>query len=391
VATRINWDPVNALRQSWLRTRQVDHDGFRAMMDIRTNSSNNTVYADSSGNIAYYHGNFVPRRDTRFDFSKPVDGSDPATDWQGLHSVDETITLLNPATGWLQNCNSTPFTAAAGASPKPGDYPVYMAPDEENFRAVHAQRVLTGARDLTLEGLIDLAYDPYLPGFPAIIGGLVDALTSGAGNDPELLEAAQLLSDWDFRVREDSIAMTLAHFYAMRYYRGSERPEGLSFMDWIEALGTRTPAAERIEVLRETLAALRDDFGDWRMPWGEVNRFQRLTGDIDLPFDDAQPSLPVPMASGRWGALAAFGARRFPGTKKLYGYRGNSFVAVVEFGERVRAMTLLAGGQSNDPDSPHFDDQAQRYADAQFKEVAFYRSDVEARAEERYRPGKRGD
>jgi acyl-homoserine lactone acylase PvdQ len=165
VATRINWDPVNALHQSFIRTKQASHDGFRKMMDIRTNSSNNTVYADSQGNIAYYHGNFVPRRDTRFDFSRPVDGSDPATDWNGLHAVDESITLLNPENGWLQNCNSTPFTAAANFSPKREDYPRYMAPDAESFRGINAVRVLTGQSDLTLDKLIELAYDPYLPGF----------------------------------------------------------------------------------------------------------------------------------------------------------------------------------------------------------------------------------
>lgn len=391
VATRINWDPANALRQSWLRTRQHDYNGFRQMMDIRTNSSNNTVYADSGGNIAYFHGNFIPRRDRRFDYARPVDGSDPATDWQGLHPVAETIHLLNPPNGWLQNCNSTPFTAAGEYSPARGDYPVYMAPDDENFRAVHALRLLPGVDELTLDGLVELAYDPALPGFETLIGGLLEAAVATDNADPELAEAAALLGDWDYRVRADSVAMTLAHFYAMRYYRGRKRPAGMSFMQWIDSLGTDTAPRERLAVLRETLDALASDYGDWRQPWGAVNRFQRLSGAIDAPFDDAQPSLPVGLASGRWGALAAYGSKRFPGTKKLYGYRGNSFVAVVEFGERLRAKTLLAGGQSNDPQSVHFDDQAQRYVDAAFKEVAFYRRDVEARAQEHYRPGQRRD
>ena len=144
VATKINWDPVNALKQSFLRTKTDGHEGFREMMNIRTNSSNNTVYADREGNIAYYHGNFVPKRDTQFDYSQPVDGSNPATDWQGIHTVGESITLLNPENGWLQNCNSTPFTAALEFSPKSEDYPAYMAPDDENFRGIHAVQVLTG-------------------------------------------------------------------------------------------------------------------------------------------------------------------------------------------------------------------------------------------------------
>ena len=164
VATKINWDPVNALRQSFTRTKLQDHNEFREMMDIRTNSSNNTVFADSSGNIAYYHGNFMPRRDPQFDYSKPVDGSNPATDWNGLHTVDEIVTVFNPANGWIQNANSTPFTSAGDFSPKRENYPAYMAPDAENFRAVHAIDLLEdleqGERDkLTLDGLIELAYD----------------------------------------------------------------------------------------------------------------------------------------------------------------------------------------------------------------------------------------
>jgi acyl-homoserine lactone acylase PvdQ len=389
VVTRINWDPVNALRQSFLRTRLEDYAGFRAMMDIRTNSSNNTVFADADGNIAYFHGNFVPRRDPRFDYARPVDGSDPATDWQGLHTVDETITLLNPANGWIQNANSTPFTAAAEFSPDSADYPVYMAPEAENFRGVHAQRVLAGVRDLTLSGLIDLAYDPYLPGFEILLGGLLDAYDQAQEKPAELADPIAALRDWDLTVSEASVAMSLAHFYGMRYLEEGANPLGLTGMEQLTYFGRRSVPAERLKILAETVRMLDADFGSWRTPWGEINRFQRTSGAIDTTFHDDRPSLPVGMASGTWGALAAFGAKRFDGTKRIYGYRGNSFVASVEFGDRVRARSLLAGGQSGDPRSPHFDDQAAMYAAADFKDVAYYRRDVEARTVERYRPGER--
>ena len=95
------------------------------------------------------------------------------------------------------------------------------------------------------------------------------------------------------------------------------------------------------------------------------------------------------MASGNWGALAAYGARYDNHTKKMYGTRGNSFVAVVSFGDRLKAKSILAGGQSGDPNSPHFDDQISMYADHLFKEVSFYREDVEAQAKIRYQPGSR--
>ena len=387
-ATKINWDPVNALRQSFVRSKQSNHDEFWEMMGIRTNSSNNTVYADSSGNIAYYHGNFMPRRNPQFDFSQPVDGSDPATDWQGLHTVDEIVTVVNPGNGWIQNANSTPFTSAGAFSPERDDYPVYMAPDDENFRGIHASRVLEGVSSLTLDGLIELAYDPYLPGFEQLIPGLIEAYDDVG--DVAYHAQIKVLRDWDRRTSVDSVAMTLAHFFATNYRRMGDLPpemERAPFMDRINYFGTDSSHEERMEVFYATIDQLVEDFGDWNIPWGQVNRFQRISGDIQQDFDDDQPFVPVGLASGDWGALASFRGARGSVNKRIYGDYGNSFVSVVEFGDKVRAKSILAGGQSGHPESPHFFDQGQRYADVEFKDVAFYREDVEARATRTYHPG----
>lgn len=391
IATRINWDPVNALRQSFLRTRTADHAEFDQVMQIRTNSSNNTVFADNSGNIAYYHGNFIPRRDPRFDYANPVDGSNPATDWQGTHTLGEIVSLLNPDNGWLQNCNSTPFTAAGEMSPQPEDFPRYMAPDPENYRAVHAIKLLgqlgnTDGNKLTLDSLITMAYHPYLPAFSELLPPLIAAYD--AAPTPQLAAAITLLRHWNYEVSLDSRAMTLAHFYGESLLSQRDRSRFPGRMQWIEQDALGTSGQHKLDRLTAVLERLNSDFGRWDIPWGQVNRFQRLDGAIDSRFDDQAPSLAVPMASGRWGALAAFGARAGPHTKKLYGYRGNSFVAVVEFGEKVRAKSLLAGGQSGDPASPHFDDQAQAYVAHKFKPVAYYRADVEARAQKTYHPGQ---
>jgi len=389
VTTRINWDPVNALQQSFIRSKTVNHEGFRSMMDMRTNSSNNTVYADADGNIAYYHGNFIPKRDPSYDYSKPVRGSNKKSDWNGLHTVDETISILNPANGWIQNANSTPFTAAGEFSPKAENYPTYMAPDPENFRGIHAVQVLTGQSDFTLDKLIEIAYDPYLPGFKGLISGLIDAYDKSRNPQRSLAKPINTLRQWDYRVSVDSAAMSLAHYYGMQYLAEGTRPEGKSLMQTIEHFGNGSLRSERLKMFELAVEKLGADFGQWNTPWGDINRLQRLTGDIDLPVDDSQPSIPIGMASGRWGALAAFGARSVNGSKKLYGYRGNSFVAVVEFGDKVTAKSLLAGGQSGDPESAHFYDQAQPYAQGQFKDVAYYIEDVLKRAVESYRPGER--
>lgn len=388
VSTALMWEPVKALEQSYTRTKKKNHAEFREMMDIKTNSSNNTVFADSEGNIAYYHGNFIPRRDTQFDYTKPVDGSNPDTDWQGLHPVDEAITVFNPPNGWIQNCNSTPFTSAAEYSPKKEDYPNYMSRIPENFRGVHAIDLLLKTENLTLDGLIEMAYDPYLPAFEEVIPGLINAYDNSSG-DESLAGAIEVLRDWDMKTSAESVGMSLAHFYGMALYRNAEIPDDLVGLDRFNYFGTGLPEKDRLAIFAMAVGELQEKFGDWNTPWGEINRFQRLDGSINLKFDDSKPSIPVGLTTSRWGALAAYGARGNQGTNRIYGVRGNSFVAAVEFGEKLKAKTLLAGGQSSDPNSPHFYDQAQRYVDANFKDVAFYREDVEERAEETYKPGKR--
>ena len=325
-ATAMMWEPAVALEQSFIRTKQQGYEGFREMMDLRTNSSNNTVYADAQGNIAYFHGNFIPKRDTIFDFGRPVDGSDPRTDWQGLHTVQENILLLNPDNGWIQNCNSTPYSAAGEQSPKRGDYPKYMSRDQENFRALHAISLLKGKKGHTLESLIELAHDPYLPAFEALIPGLVMAYDRNPR--PALGEAIELLRGWDYTTSKESVAMTLAHYYGNLCYAEADRPEGLYSMQWVEYWGSAWPDRQKLDLLEASLARLEEDFGTWKMPWGEVNRYQRLDGEIRQAFDDDAPSIPIGYASGTWGALAAYGANYDNNTKKIYGTRGNSFVAV---------------------------------------------------------------
>ncbi|AXT20094.1 acylase [Flavobacteriaceae bacterium AU392] len=387
-STAMMWDPVNALHQSYVRTKQIGYKGFREMMDIRTNSSNNTVYADAEGNIGYFHGNFIPVRNTKFDYTQPVDGSNPETDWNGLHTVDEAITLLNPENGWLQNCNSTPYTSALEFSPKKEDYPNYMSIDRENFRGIHAIGLLKNSNGYTLDRVIEMAHDTYLPAFEALIPGLVEAYDKSTAKNPELKDAIEILRAWDFRTSKTSVAMALAHFYGTHYGRKGKRPSRMNDMELMTYFGSKSPLAERLAIFEEVIDQMTADFGTWNTPWGDINRYQRLNGDIRQAFDDNKPSIPIGFASGRWGALAAYGVSYTnPTAKKIYGTRGNSFVAAVEFGDKVKAKTMLAGGQSGDPSSPHFNDQAQRYADMEFKDVPYYKEDVLKVAKKTYHPG----
>lgn len=380
IAVKLMFEPVDALTQSYSRTKAANYDEYKEVMNLHTNSSNNTLFADAEGNVAYFHANFVPIRDTRFDWSQPVDGNDPATAWQGLHSVDDSPLVVNPSNGWIQNTNNWPYTAAgvdAPDSPRQADFPAYMDRYTENARGVHAIRVLEGRTDFTIQGLIDAAYDSWLPVFADMVPGLIaayDAAPSAAAAT-EVSEQIEVLRNWDYRFGVESVPTSLAIYWATEL-RGMAR-------------GGEPTAADQLAALAAASATLVEDFGDWRTPWGEINRFQRLTGDIVQPFDDDGPSIPVGFTSATWGSLAAYGQRTFNGTKKMYGTRGNSFVAVVEFGDRMNARAITAGGQSGDPSSPHFNDQAERYASGDLRPVYFYRDDVDAAAEETYRPGQR--
>lgn len=253
VSTAMMWDPVKALEQSFLRTKNSNQKQFDKMMNIRTNSSNNTVYADADGNIAYYHGNFIPKRNTEFDYKKPVDGSNPKTDWNGLHDLKDNIFLLNPSSGWIQNCNSTPFTSAGISSPQPENYPAYMSYSPENYRGVHAISLLSKAQNLTIDKLIDLAYDPYLPGAEELISGLIVAFDFNPVNNAEMTTAINLLKKWDFKVSIDSKAMTISQFYLNTYNKSGKIPGGMHFMEKINYISSKSPANERLKIFAESL------------------------------------------------------------------------------------------------------------------------------------------
>ena len=401
VAISLMQEPVKALSQSWSRTKASNYQEFAATMALRTNSSNNTVYADSDGNIAYWHGNYIPRRDPAFDWNRPLDGSNPATEYQGLHTVSETITLLNPGSGWIQNTNNTPFNAAGpDHSPDADDYPAYMVNNPENARGVHAVRVLADKTDFTLEGLIEAAYDTELPFFQELVPGLllltaVDSPVPMDGDDAppvsiqsETLEYIDLLRGWDFRFGVNSAATSLAVYWAQQLMDDVSSAARAADIDIYRYMIDHATGQQKLSALRQAAQTLIRDFGSWQVPWGEINRYQRLTGELVQQFDDDAPSLPVGFTSGRWGALASFGARRYPDTRRMYGTSGNSFVAVVEFGQPLRARAITVGGLQSDPNAPHFDDQAQMYANGEFREVLFYRPDIEANLERRYRPGE---
>ena len=387
--------PLNALSQSYLRTKAADYASFKAVMKLNGNASNNTVFADRNGTIAYWHGNFMPRRDTFFNWEEPVDGSNPKTDWKGLHTADEIVQIKNPVTGWIQNCNATPFTVSGSSSPASVDYPAYMAPDAENYRGINAVRVLSNKTIFTLDTLIAVANDPHLAAFddltPALLTAYQTVSGDAANQSNDLIEAVQVMRNWDRNYGTASIGQTLAILWGEKIQRlaRSRATAGQRFdnLNLTALIIKSTSAQEKVTALAEVIADLIRDFGTWKTPWGDLNRYQRLTGKTQETYDDQQPSIPVGFTSSAWGSLAAFAAKTYPGTKKRYGSVGNSFVAVVEFGKRVTARSVVTGGQSSKPGEVHFTDQAPLYCEGKFKDIWFYPEDVQQHVEKTYHPG----
>ncbi|MGN6400612.1 MAG: penicillin acylase family protein [Flavisolibacter sp.] len=386
---------LEALEQSWLRTKAKTFAEFKKVMELRSNNSNNTVYADDQRNIAYWHGNFVPVRDTKFDWSLPVDGSTSATEWKGVHKLDEIVHLYNPASGWIQNCNSTPFTSSGNSSPKKEAYPEYMAPDGQNARAVNAARLLSAANNITLDKIIEIGYNHYLSAFDILLPPLFKGYDELNANDPfikSLQHPIAILKRWDKNSGASSIATTLAIEWATRLTTKAPRPKtdreatnAIATFNWLAA---NVSAKDKLEMLQQTIDDLQNRVGSWHMAWGDVNRFQRNKESTNNEFNDKDWSLPVGLASSTWGSLPAFNGRRFANTDKRYGVSGNSFIAAVEFGKKIKARTIITGGESFDPSSTQFTDQGEKVVEGKFKEINFYKDDVMKHAKKTYHPGE---
>ena len=384
---------MNGLIQCWQRDKASSFADFKKTLDLLGNISNNTVYADAEGNIAYWHGNRVPVRDSSYNWNQPVDGSTSATEWKGLHTIDQTVHIINPKNGWLQNCNSTPFTAAGKNSPAKKDYPAYMAPDEENFRGINAVRVLESGSSFTMSKLIAMGYDNRLTAFEILIPALVKTFDVNAQIDSNIVaEPIALLKKWDFKTSESSVATTLAVEWGERLLPAIGKTKvnagDSGFVEKTKAFAATATAQQMLEPLIATINELQQKFGKWQVPWGDVNRYQRISSDIDQKYKDDQPSIPVGYASATWGMLPSYSSKHFSGTIKRYGVHGNSFICAVEFGKKVKARSLLAGGESGDPSSKHFTDQMEMYAKGKFKDVLFYKEDVMQHVERSYHPGE---
>jgi acyl-homoserine lactone acylase PvdQ len=389
---------LNALLECWTRTKANNLKEYTAALNLLANNSNNTVYADADGNIAYWHGNFMPKRNNQFDFTKPVDGSTSATAWKGIHPLNEIVQSINPVNGWLQNCNATPFTVAGKNSPKQTDYPNYMAPDGENPRGLNAVRLLEKMDKISLDELIQLGYNKHLTAFDILLPPFIE-YTKTVTLTTDQNKAVQYLTSWNHEADTNSIAQTIAIEWASKLMTAippaaTEEAATQSIVRF-NKMNSEISNEKKLAFLDSALMRIKINYSNlpfaeasWEIPWGQINRYQRAYSNSEFPFSDKRPSIAVAQASSKFGQLPAFESSiRTGGIKKRYGFSGSSFIAAVSFGKRLEAKTIITGGQSFNPNDPHFTDQAQGYIDGNFKTIHFYKEDVLAHKVKSYNPG----
>lgn len=366
------FEEIGLIEQLYRMMTATDLESFNAAADMRQLMEQNLMMADVAGNIQYIRTGRVPIRPPGFDFSKPVPGNTSRSEWLGIHPTADLVVVRNPPTGYLQNCNIGPDTMAAGLNLDPAAYPSYIyfdQPGRTNSRGRRAVELLEAHPKLTIAQAMAIVLDDHADGGEAWQAAVRRAASSvnlpaTFGEDAPLLrQAIRHLSAWNGHMHQDSVAATI-----YRMFRQAASEQGVKVE--VSAFGLD---AQRHLLGALALACLRlvEAHGTIEVPYGRIHRVQR--GERSWPASGGE--------SGGGMTLRAISANLRDGV--FYGRAGQNWVQLVQFKRgAVRSWSLTPYGQSDDPESPHYCDQAERlFSPGKLKPTWFDPNELEGHVE----------
>lgn len=360
---------IQAAEQWYKMNKATNFQEWKEALEMRGIICTNIVYADAEDHIYYLSNGRFPVRDKAYDWSGVVPGDTSATLWDTYYPIDSLAQVLDPPSGYVYNCNHTPFLSTAPSdNPKASHVPAtmgYEPPDFETNRAVRMLHLFEEDQSIDYEEFkaikYDRAYHKPLRSAPK----LEPIFSLDESKYPQMAGAIQLLKEWDRVATEDSEAASLFILSLYDILRKLEDRKSLVSGDELDEAGLAASLLHAQEHLQE-------HFGTVKVPLGQLQRHSR--GEINLPY------------GGGPDVLAAVGSRMRK-NGRLRPFAGDSYIQLVRFtAQGPQLETINAYGASAKPNSPHYTDQMKWFTQQKLKAMTLNKEEIMKNAKRVYAP-----